>query len=118
MSRKSDSVGELNGFLDTGSRIEGDLFFEDTFRVDGTLRGNIVSQGDLIVGRDSTVEGDIRVHRLYVSGLVRGSIKASRVEIVPGARVEADVESPVLLIEEGAHFQGRCIMDPDSVSEE
>ncbi len=117
MSRKNESVGELNGFLDGGSRIEGELHFKDTFRLDGRLVGKVSSQGDLIVGRDSTVEGDIKVRRLFVSGIVKGSVRAERVEIAPGARVEADVETPALLIEEGAHFQGRCVMDSRPVSE-
>ena len=54
MSRKSEAVGELNGFLDGGSRIEGELHFKDTFRVDGSLVGKVSSQGDLIVGKEST----------------------------------------------------------------
>lgn len=117
MSRGAERVGELNGFLDGGSRIEGELHFTDTFRVEGTLVGKVSSQGDLIVGKESTVEGDIRVRRLFVSGVVRGSVEAERVEIGPGARVEADVATPALLIEEGAHFQGRCVMDTAPVNE-
>lgn len=116
MSRKSEAMGELNGFLDAGSRIEGDLFFQDTFRVDGSLVGKVTSQGDLIVGRESTVQGEIEVRRLFVSGVVRGVVRAERIEISPGARVEADVETPVLLIEEGAYFQGSCSME-EQVSE-
>lgn len=108
-------MGELNGFLDAGSRIEGDLIFQDTFRVDGSLTGKVSSEGDLIVGKESIVEGEIQVRRLFVSGVVRGAVRAERIEIAPGARVEADVETPVLLIEEGAHFQGRCSME-DRVS--
>ena len=116
MSRNSEAVGELNGFLDGGSRIEGGLYFQDTFRVDGSLVGKVSSRGDLIVGSQSTVQGEIEVGRLFVSGVVRGSVRAERIEIAPGARVEADVETPTLLIEEGAHFQGRCVME-DGVSE-
>ena len=117
MSRRSESVGELNGFLDADSRIEGNLFFNDTFRIDGRLTGNVSSDGDLIVGRDSSVEGEIEVRRLFVSGKVRGSVRAERVEIAAGARVEADVETPALLIEEGAYFQGHCSMESDAISE-
>ena len=115
MNRKNEATGELNGFLDADSRIEGDLYFQDTFRLDGKLTGKVSSAGDLIVGRESTVEGEIKVRRLFVSGVVRGSVRAERVEIAPGARVEADVETPALLIEEGAHFQGRCVMDSGEI---
>jgi len=116
MSSGPEVGGELNGFLDGGSEIEGELRFKDTFRVDGRLVGKVSSDGDLIVGKESTVEGDIRVGRLFVSGVVRGSVHAKRVEIAAGARLEADVETPALLIEEGAHFQGRCVMEKGPVS--
>ena len=111
MSRKKGNAGELNGFMDSGSRIVGELHFQDTYRIDGSLSGKVSSTGDLIVGRESEVDGEIRVRRLFVSGIVRGLVMAERVEIAPGARVEADVESPVLVVEEGAFFQGRCLME-------
>lgn len=117
MSRKTATSGDLNGFLDGSSSIEGELHFTDTFRVDGRLVGKVSSEGDLIVGSESTVEGDIKVRRLFVSGTVRGFVQAERVEIAPGARVEADVETPALLIEEGAHFQGRCVMNTPAINE-
>lgn len=118
MSPRPRSKGELNGFLDEGTQIvDGELRFEDTFRVDGRLVGRVASKGDLIVGEGSTVEGQIRVGRLFVSGIVRGTVRAERVEIAPGARVEADVETPALLIEEGGQFQGNCIMEIQPVSE-
>jgi cytoskeletal protein CcmA (bactofilin family) len=115
---KAHSNGELNGFLDSGTQIvDGELRFKDTFRVDGRLVGRVSSDGDLIVGRGSTVEGQIRVGRLFVSGIVKGSVQAERVEIAPGARVEADVETPSLLIAEGGKFQGRCVMEIQPVRE-
>ncbi len=42
--------GDLNGFLDGGSHLQGELRFEASFRVDGKLTGLVESQGDLIVG--------------------------------------------------------------------
>jgi cytoskeletal protein CcmA (bactofilin family) len=114
MSPKGGASGELNGFLDSGSRIEGDLSFEDTFRIDGHLSGKALSKGDLIVGEGGEVSGEIHVGRLFVSGTVRGSVQAtSRIEVAAGARLEADVTTATLVIEEGAWFLGRCIMDDD-----
>ena len=109
---KSDSVrGELNGFLDAGSHIQGDLHFEDTFRVDGRITGKVVSDGDLVVGDRGEIEGEIRAGRVFVSGTVRGSIKATRrLEIAVGGRVYAHLEAPSLVVEDGAFFEGRCSM--------
>ena len=109
---KSDGErGDLNGFLDAGSHIEGDLHFEDTFRVDGRLSGRVVSNGDLVVGDQGLVDGEIRVGRIFISGSVKGSVQAAqRVEITARGKVNADLETPSLMIEDGAFFEGRCSM--------
>lgn len=109
---KSDrSQGELNGFLDAGSHIQGELHFEDTFRVDGRLTGKVVSKGDLVVGERGEIDGEIEVGRVFISGTVRGSVQASqRVEITAGARAYANLKTPSLVIEDGAFFEGGCAM--------
>lgn len=112
MTPRGDGPGELNGFLDAGSHLDGELRFDDTFRVDGRLTGKAISEGDLIVGEKGEVDGEIEVGRLFVIGTVRGSVRASRrVEISAGAKVQADIVTPALVIEEGAHYQGHCTMD-------
>ncbi len=99
--------GILNGFLDKGARIEGTLSFDDMFRIDGILKGNVVSDHELVIGEGGTVEGEIRVGRLSVSGIVRGTIQASeRIEVHSGSHIYADLHSPILVVEEGAVIQG------------
>ncbi len=104
---------DLNGFLDTGSHINGELRFETTFRVDGKLTGIVRSGGDLVVGEGGEVEGEIEVGQVFVSGVVRGTIRAARrVQITPTGKVFADLETPALIVEDGALFEGRCAMAP------
>jgi cytoskeletal protein CcmA (bactofilin family) len=115
MFRSDGERGDLNGFLDAGSHIEGDLHFEDTFRVDGRLSGKVVSNGDLVVGEQGQVEGEIHVGRLFVSGTVRGRVLAAqRVEITAQGKAHADLETPSLVIEDGAFFEGHCTMGKSS----
>lgn len=116
--KKNRARGDLNGFLDAGSFIDGTLHFEDTFRLDGRLRGSIASRGDLVVGEHGEVEADIEVGRIFVSGIVRGKVKAHhRVEITAGGRMLADLETPSLVVEDGATLQGQCNMaSRDSVA--
>jgi cytoskeletal protein CcmA (bactofilin family) len=112
---KDKPRGDLNGFLDAGSRIEGELHFEDTFRVDGKLTGKVVSKGDLVVGEGGEVDGDINVGRLFISGVVRGGVHAARrVELTAGGKLFAEVETPVLVIEEGGCFDGRAKMSAEN----
>lgn len=103
--------GELNGFLDRGSAFKGELEFEDTMRIDGKFNGKIHSKNELIVGESANIDGDIHVGRIAISGTVVGKIVAAqRVEIHRNGKVYADVDTPALIIEEGAIFQGNCVM--------
>ncbi|MBV9496791.1 MAG: polymer-forming cytoskeletal protein [Acidobacteria bacterium] len=103
--------GELNGFLDRGSSFRGELEFEDTMRIDGKFNGKIMSKNELIVGDSATIEGDIHVGRVAISGTVIGKIVAAqRVEIHRNGKVYSDIDTPALVIEEGAIFQGNCVM--------
>jgi cytoskeletal protein CcmA (bactofilin family) len=105
----------LNGFLDKGSHLKGELTFEETFRIDGRFEGKIPSGSELILGDSAEVDAEIHVERLSINGAFKGSANASeRIEIHPQARVTAQLHTPVLRIEEGAFFQGSCSMSPES----
>jgi cytoskeletal protein CcmA (bactofilin family) len=106
--------GDLNGFLDRGSHLRGELQFEAHFRVHGKFTGEVTTEGELIVGEGGEVEGEVRVGQVLVSGTLRGSIQASRrVQITSTGKVFADVDTPALVVEDGAIFEGRCSMSRD-----
>ena len=103
--------GELNGFLDRGATFKGEMEFEDTMRIDGRFNGRISSKNELIVGESAHIEGDVHVGRVAISGTVVGRIVAAqRVEIHRNGKVYCDIDTPALIIEEGAIFQGNCVM--------
>ena len=103
--------GELNGFLDSGSQIDGELRFEASFRVDGKFTGKIISSGSLVVGESGEVDAEVQVAHIFVTGVLRGTVTAgARLQIAPGGRVYADITTPSLVIEDGATFEGRCTM--------
>jgi cytoskeletal protein CcmA (bactofilin family) len=102
---------DLNGFLDNGSHVQGELRFQTSFRVDGKFSGTVVSEGDLIVGDGGEVEGDLQVGQIIVSGTVRGTVRAARrVHLSPSGKIFAEIDTPSLVIEDGALFEGRCSM--------
>src|SRR5512141_516060 len=103
--------GELNGFLDRGSSFKGELEFEDTMRIDGKFNGRITSKNELIVGESAQIDGDLHVGRIAISGTVIGKIVATQVvQIHRNGKVYSDIDTPALIIEEGAIFQGNCVM--------
>ena len=110
-SQSSGSSGNLNGLLDAGSHMTGELHFEDSFHIHGKLTGSIVSDGELRIGERGTVDGEISVRYVLVSGTVHGVLKASeKVEVTATGKIYADIHTPRLMMEEGAFFEGRCSM--------
>ena len=109
---KADGKGaDLNGFLDRGSHLQGELSFDTTFRIDGRFTGTVKSSGDLIVGEAGEIEGQVEVGQIFISGTIRGAVLAEKkVEITPTGKVFADLTTPSLVIGNGALFEGRCTM--------
>jgi cytoskeletal protein CcmA (bactofilin family) len=102
---------ELNGFMDEGTEFIGELRFQNTFRIDGRLKGKVLSEHTLIIGESGQVDAEIECAVVSIKGSVSGSVHArQRIELLSGSRVQATLVSPRLVIEEGAVFQGQCDM--------
>jgi cytoskeletal protein CcmA (bactofilin family) len=108
----SVGTGGFNAILDRGSEFEGKLTFEGTVRIDGKFKGEIFSDANLVIGESGKLEANIQVGSVSVSGEIRGNITAkTKVEIHPPAVVHGNIQTPSLLIEEGAIFEGNCVME-------
>ncbi len=102
---------EMNAFLGEGTEFEGKLSFTGSVRLDGRFKGEILAEGTLVVGDSAFIEGDIEVAEIIVSGEIKGSITASRrIEIHAPGKVFGNIQSPVVIIEEGVIFEGTCKM--------
>ena len=110
---RGSAPDELNGFMDQGTQFHGELRFRDSFRIDGELKGRIVSDNTLIVGETGKVDADVECAVASIRGVLSGRVQArDRIELLAGSRVQATLVSPRLVIEEGAFFQGECDMSP------
>jgi cytoskeletal protein CcmA (bactofilin family) len=105
-------VGEdLNGFLDEGGEFLGELRFKNTFRIDGHVKGKVVSDNTLIVGEAGIVDAEIDCGIVSIRGTVKGRVVGrQRIELLAGSKVQGTLVSPKLVIEDGAFFQGDCDM--------
>lgn len=101
----------------SGAHVEGRLAFESDVQIDGFVKGSIVAQSLLIVGRTGELEAQLDVGELVVEGTVIGNINCrSHVHISNTGRVIGDIRCSSLSIEKGGFFSGNCMMDtPDDV---
>lgn len=104
--------GTLTGFVGNGTTLNGEANFKGMLRVDGTLSGRVSSaDGTLIVSTNGRVEANIEVAVAQIYGTVQGDITASkRIEMGRVAKVTGNIQTPALVIENGAIFEGSCRM--------
>jgi len=100
---------KITGFFDDGTEFNGELKFKGSFRVEGSFRGTIESESQLIIGEKANVDADVKVAHVLINGNFRGTIKASdKVEIHSHGRVNGTIQTPRLIVEEGAFLQANC----------
>jgi cytoskeletal protein CcmA (bactofilin family) len=112
-----DSPGEepASGLrLGRGVVLEGKLSFQGSVRIDAAeFKGSIVTTDALVVGDGARIGAEIDCGSMVVHGQVTGSIRAREsVELRASARVRCDMETPSLVIEKGAIYQGALKMTP------
>ena len=97
--------------LDKGAEFDGKLTFEGKVQINGKFRGEVFSDGILIIGEGAEVDAKIEIDTVIIQGQVTGNIIAkSRIEMHPPAVVKGDIVSPGLVVSEGAVFEGNCSM--------
>lgn len=109
--RMADQGSEVT-IVGKGAKLEGTVVSAGSLRIDGQVKGQIHADGDVMLAPQSQVEADIRAQNVVVAGRFKGSILVKgRAEIGRGGRVDGNITSKTLVIEEGAIFQGQSIMD-------
>ncbi len=104
--------GRLSGFVGHGTTLTGETEFHAMLRVDGHLIGTVASEsGTLIIGTNGQVDANITVAAAMINGAVNGDIIASeKLQLGRTARVMGNIQSPRLIVEEGAILEGSCSM--------
>src|SRR6202140_1153136 len=99
---KNGGGEEWTGFIDQGVTLEGTLQLKGTFRIDGNVKGNIISEQTVVLGERARVEGQIEGNRVVIAGRFDGVIFAKgRVEIEAKGVATGEGHSPRMVIDPG-----------------
>jgi cytoskeletal protein CcmA (bactofilin family) len=107
--------GKMNSIIGKGCKINGTVVVtEGTLRIDGDFEGTIQVPDTLVIGKDGRVKAEIKVKSAVVGGTVIGNIDAKeKIELQAGSRLEGDIKTIRLVIDEGVFFEGNCKMSPE-----
>ena len=107
----ADNNGEVT-IVGTGARLEGNVVSAGNLRIDGQVKGQINADGDVTLSPQSQVEADIRAQNVSVAGKFKGNVVVKgKAHLARGGRIDGNITSKTLVVEEGGIFHGQSIMD-------
>ncbi|MEZ6241592.1 MAG: polymer-forming cytoskeletal protein [Phycisphaerales bacterium] len=97
------------------TRISGEVAFNSTARILGTIEGKIIANAELQIGPSANCQAAIEGKTVIVDGGVEGPVHAAdRLTLSPHARVVGDIRAGTLVVAEGASFVGHCQVGPQA----
>lgn len=108
----SDLPDDWVGWLEAGVELEGKMkVAAGLIRLNARFKGEIASEGAVVVHDQGEVEGDIQAKVVSITGKVKGTLHATeRLEIKEHGIVLGDIYTPCLLVDPGGFFDGQCHM--------
>ena len=107
--RRDDRGNE--SVIDPHARFNGKYVSDRDLRIEGEAQGEIECQGTLIISPQARVRSAIKAHNVIVNGDYEGDVDCGgRFEIGSTGRVKGNIKTQVLVVKEGAHWEGGVTM--------
>ena len=105
MALRTDDIS-INTIIGKGSAISGNMKINGFIRIDGDIDGSLETDGNVIVGENARIHGDLTAKSVIIGGIIKGNILAKKIKILKDAEVEGNIEYTCLAIEDGAKIIG------------
>lgn len=117
MAKETLTQGTEHNTLAFGTKVTGEIQAENDFRLDGTVEGKFSCKGKIVIGSKGYVEGSLTCANAEISGTVKGKIYVSeKLTLRNSAKIEGEIYTKVLSVEEGAKITGTCDMTSNNTS--
>jgi len=115
-SRHSSGSNGVEAFLGQGSKVNGTLTFSGPAELNGLVEGELHAKEKLTIGESAVINARIVGGEILVKGTVNGDISAKTLSLKRPAKINGNITSSNLSIEEGVIFEGKCSMSQSSES--
>lgn len=111
------AAGDFVTHIGAGSIVEGKITCKGPARFGGAVNGDIVADDVVVVDDGATVEANLTAGEAVIGGKINGNVSVDkRVSLSATARIEGDIQTPSLTIEEGAIVKGKVDVAPKSLA--
>lgn len=120
MANQQNPTQDQINLVGNGTVFEGTIRAENDVRASGKVIGTLRVEGKAMIAENGSVDGEIIATNADIAGRVQGEIEVEeRLVLKSTARIEGNIETDRLVVEEGAKFTGECKMGtPVSVNGE
>ena len=100
----------INSIIGNGSSIRGDIKINGFMRIDGDLEGNLETTGNVLVGENARIAGNIMARSITVGGIIKGNVVApEQVHLLSSSIVIGDIQTRRFQADENVIVHGHCI---------
>jgi len=109
--KRRQSFDNIESFLSPGVEINGSITTQGSVRIDGKVEGKVNVKGDLIIGEQGRIKGEVRAANLQLAGRIDGNaVISGRFDLTSTGVMSGDVQCSILTIEEGGQLNGNTSM--------
>jgi cytoskeletal protein CcmA (bactofilin family) len=109
---RHDPGQDVSAFVGKGVVFKGTITYNGTVRIDGTLDGEIHTDGILLVGEEAVITAKVTAGTIVCKGKITGDIHArDKMKLRAPAAINGGVTTPMLSIEDGVLFNGTLEME-------
>ncbi|MGE0643410.1 MAG: polymer-forming cytoskeletal protein [Nitrospira sp.] len=111
-SSRPEPGQDVSAFVGKGVVFKGTITYHGTVRIDGTLDGEINTEGVLLVGEEAVITAKVTAGTIVCKGKITGDIHAKeKMKLRAPAMINGGVTTPMLSMEEGVLFNGTLEME-------
>lgn len=97
--------------------VEGNIKATEAIRVEGNVKGDVSSEGTLVISSTGKVIGNIKGNNIMIAGTIEGDLlSGGRTEVASTGRIIGNIRTKSLIVDENAVFQGQCVMNTEAIS--
>ena len=110
--KELEDIVNASNTIGKGTIITGDIEAAGNIRVEGVVKGNVLTKAKLSLGESAMIEGNVTALNAEIAGTVKGIVTVAELLLLrTSSIVNGDISTGKLSVEAGAAFNGNCKME-------
>ena len=117
MAKSIEVENKTINLIGAGTTITGDIHSDGDIRIEGSINGNVITKGKVVVGVTGKITGEITCKIFDLSGKIEGKVNAEKLlSLKASANILGDINAGKLAVEPDAVFTDSCKMKENGIN--